>query len=208
MRTTYLVLFSVVTPMIAQNQLFTFGVKGGVPAETPLGQTGHTPFVLGPTVSLRIYSRLSIETGVMFHRLGQDASTGAFPYPADAFTVTYNSVTARALEVPILAKVQVLGERRTWRPFFTLGPTVRRTSVESQYAAAIFSGTTLGTTTVHPGINSNRVDWRVDPALGVGVECKAGRFHLDPEARYSYWGAGANLPVRKNQVDFLLGFRF
>jgi hypothetical protein len=196
-------------PAMAQTQLFTFGVKGGIPAETPLGQTANSmPFVLGPTVNVRVYSQLSIETGVLFHRLGQDANTGGFQYPANSFTLVFSSQSARAVEIPILAKFHVLGERHAWRPFVTLGPTIRRTSFDSHYSSTIFSGVSLTTASVNAGPNLNRVDWRVDPAAGVGVDFKAGRFHLDPEVRYSYWGAGADLPVRKSQVEFLLGFRF
>ena len=67
MRLHYPIMMFAVLPMMAQTQLFTFGVKGGMPAETPLGQTdSRMPFVIGPTVNIRIFSRLSLETGVMF----------------------------------------------------------------------------------------------------------------------------------------------
>ena len=33
------------------------------------------------------------------------------------------------------------------------------------------------------------------------------RFYLRSGLRSRYWGAGKNSDVRKNQVDFLLGFR-
>jgi hypothetical protein len=48
----------------------------------------------------------------------------------------------------------------------------------------------------------------VDPAAGLGVDFRAGRFHLEPEARYSYWSAGEHGRIRKNQVTLMLGFRF
>lgn len=210
MRPSYLLMFATVLPVMAQTPLLTFGVQGGVPAQTPLGGTNdRMPFVLGPTVTFRILPRLSIETGVMFHRMGTEVNSGAFFYPENALTVYYGTQRGRALEVPILAKVHLVGEHHNWRPFLVAGPTIRRTSVETDYLSTILSGTAVMAITGQPGFsNFNRVSWNVDPAVGVGVDVKTGRFHLEPQVRYSYWGAGTNYLVRKNQVDFLLGFRF
>jgi hypothetical protein len=209
MRSFYLLLFSsVALPLMAQNHIFSFGVKGGIPAETPLGQTHDMPFAVGPTVNIRILPYLSLETGVMFHRLGENANNSAYVYPADSLTLVYNSRRAHAVEVPILAKYYVFGERHTWRPFVTIGPTIRHTSLKTSYASSILSGTSF-TTLAQPFPNFERSKSKVDPVAGVGVDFKAGRIHIDPEARYSYWRAGEDLyPVRKNQVEILVGFRF
>jgi hypothetical protein len=208
MRLHYLFLSFAVLPTMAQTQLFTFGVKGGIPAETPLGQTdSRMPFAIGPTVNVRIFSRLSLETGVLFHRMGQRSDNGVFQYPENAVTLTSSTERGRALELPFLAKYRFLGEHRTWRPFVTAGPTVRRTSLDASHFASILSGVQQ-VALVPLQFSAKTVKWTVDPAIGVGVDFKAGRFHLEPEVRYSYWGAGKNSAVRKNQVDLLLGFRF
>jgi hypothetical protein len=82
MKPYYLISLFAVLPIMGQAQLFTFGVQGGVPAQTPLGKTdSQMPFVLGPTVNVRIFSRLSLETGVLFHRMGQQSNGGVFLYP-------------------------------------------------------------------------------------------------------------------------------
>jgi hypothetical protein len=208
MKLHYSILWFAVLPTMAQSQLFTFGVKGGMPAETPLGQTdSRMPFAIGPTVNVRIFSRFSLETGVLFHRMGQQLNTGVFQYPENAVTLTSSTERGRALELPFLAKYHFLSEHRTWRPFVTAGPTVRRTSLDASYSASILSG--VHQVTLAPQLLSrSTVKWTVDPAVGAGVDFRAGRFHLEPEVRYSYWGAGKNSAVRKNQVDFLLGFRF
>src|SRR5437764_900955 len=118
MKPFYLISVFAVLPMMAQTQLFTFGVKGGVPAQTPLGQTdSRMPFVLGPTVNIRIFSRLSIETGVLFHRMGQQSNTGVFFYPENAVTLVSSTDRGRALELPLLAKYHFLSEHHIWRPF-------------------------------------------------------------------------------------------
>jgi outer membrane protein W len=130
-----------------------------------------------------------------------------FQYPENAVTLTSSTERGRALELPFLAKYHFLSEHRTWRPFVTAGPTVRRTSLDASRFATILSG--VQQVTLAPQLSSgSTVKWTVDPAVGAGVDFKAGRFHLEPEVRYSYWGAGKDSLVRKNQVDFLLGFRF
>ena len=212
MKPISVVLVSLAIPLISQAQLLTFGVTGGVPAQTPLGSTDdRMPFVLGPTVTVRLLSHLSLESGVMFTRMGQANFNSVFANPANTFTQTSSSYKGHATEVPVLAKLYALPEERTWRPFLIVGPTVRHTSVDRRSSASILSGT--GMFTVLPSTSSffasNRTRTQVDPVAGVGVDLKAGRFHLEPEARYSFWRVGQDIyPVRKNQVDFLLGFRF
>jgi hypothetical protein len=166
------------------------------------------PFVLGPTVNIQIFPRLSFETGVLYQRMGQQLNNGAFLYPENALTLVSSRERGYALELPFLAKYHFVAERHTWRPFVTAGPTVRRTSLDGRHATTVLSSAPLGDSAPRPVLNTNTVKWNVDPAFGAGIDFKTGRFHIEPEVRYSYWGAGKNSPVRKNQVDFLLGFRF
>jgi hypothetical protein len=208
MRPSYLFLFTAL-PALAQTPVFTFGVTGGVPAQTPLSQTdSRMPFVVGPTVDIRLLPRITVETGFLFDRLGRQSFTGTYLYPENSVTTTYGNQSGHGIEVPVLAKVHLFPEHRAWRPFLTLGPTVRRTSFDSHYSSTIFSGTSLTSVSIQPGFDFGRSDWHLDPVLGAGIDFKAGRFHLDPQLRYSYWGSGTTLPVRKNQVDILLGLRF
>jgi hypothetical protein len=209
MRLASLLLLALCAPALAQIQPLTFGIKGGAPVLTPLGQTGQIPLTLGPTVNFRISSRLSLETGVMFYRMGVQETGSAIQYPANSLTVTFGHRQAHALEIPALARLQLLGERHTWRPYLTLGPAIRRTSMRFSYASSILSGTALDATlTFPPPTNADTVKWNVDPVVGAGVDFRSGRVHLEPEVRYSHWGAGTRLPVRQNQVELLLGFRF
>jgi hypothetical protein len=201
-------------------QLFTFGVQGGVPAQPPLGHSDNIPFVLGPSVDIRALPWLSVETGVLYHRVGSSTDSFAFLYPGTAFTTVTTLTTGSesshgsALEVPLLAKFRLPNAHRAWHPFLTAGPTVRRTSITTEGgASSILSGTNLSSiyTTLSPigtpFFKGSTTQWNVDPAVGVGMDFRTGRFHLEPEVRYSYWGAGTTGPVRKNQVNFLLGFR-
>jgi hypothetical protein len=209
MKTYYLIALFAVLPAAAQTRQFSFGVKGGVPAQTPLGQTeSQMPFVLGADVEIRMYSGLSLETGVLFDRMGQKANSFAFQYPENAVTLLYSMGRGRAIELPFLAKYRFRSESHNWRPYVSAGPTVRRTSLTASQFTSILSGSSSVATVGQVVPESNSVKWNADPTAAAGVDFKAGRVHLEPEVRYSYWGAGKNWPVRKHQVYFLLGFRF
>jgi hypothetical protein len=204
----WFILFASV-PLASKAQTFTFGVNGGVPAQMPLGQSERVPFSIGPYIDIRFSSHLSLETGVRFYRLGQNVNTGTFLYPENSVTIIYDTTHGRAIEVPVLGKFYLLGEHKTWRPFLSAGPVIRRTSFDSRNISSVFSSTSpiyeLGG---HTDRENHTVKWNVDPAVAAGVDFRAGRFHLEPQVRYSYWGAGKTESVRKNQVDFLFGLRF
>jgi hypothetical protein len=68
----------VLLPLAASAQLLTFGVQDGVPSQTPLGLTNKMPFAIGPSVEIHIFSGLSLETGVLYNRLGRGYETLPF----------------------------------------------------------------------------------------------------------------------------------
>ena len=133
-------------PLTASAQLLTFGVQGGVPAQTPLGRTDRMPFVAGPTVDVRIVKGLSFETEFVYQRLGGGYDNFTFFGPANATTFGSQTVRGSALELPFLAKYRFLNERRRWRPFLLAGPSVRRTSITtSNIQSTTVSGSAGGT---------------------------------------------------------------
>jgi hypothetical protein len=208
-------------PLTVAAQLFNFGVQGGVPAQPPLGQSDNIPFVLGPSVDIRALPWLSVETGVLYNRIGRSSDNFAFFYPENAIALGSETSHGSALEVPLLAKFRLTHVRSGWQPFLSAGPTIRRTSITTDSSASILSGssqtaigsssnipsgtsqTAIGT----PSFTGRTTQWDIDPTIGVGVSFRTGRFHIEPEVRYSYWDAGKTGLVRKNQVNFLLGFR-
>ena len=126
--------------------------------------------------------------------MGQQISNFAFLDPGASLTLVSSVQRAHAVEFPVLARFAVLAGNRPWRPFVTFGPTIRRTSIGAISSATILSGTDLSPVLAQPGSNAQRVEWNVDPAVGAGVDLKTGRLHLEPQVRYSYWGAGVNSP--------------
>jgi hypothetical protein len=202
------ILLFALLPLAASAQRLSFGVQGGVPVQTPLGSTDQIPFALGPTVNVHVLGGLSLESGLLYERIGRRSDNGTFLYPENSVTLTFATSHGNALEFPILAKYRFRGAHSAWRPFLTAGPTVRRTSITTDYFASVLSGTALSPINPAGPIHGNSTQWNVDPAAGAGADFRAGRFHLEPEMRYSYWAAGKTGPIRKNQVNFLLGFRF
>jgi hypothetical protein len=188
-------------PCLASAQLLTFGIQGAVPAQTPLGRTDKMPFLAGPSVDIRIVKGLSLETGLLYQRLGGGYDNFTLLGPANAITFGSQTVRGTALEIPLLAKYRFLSERRRWRPFLLAGPSVRRTSIKKEDIRFNSAGTLNA-------VNTTSTQWNVDPTVGAGVDARVGRAHIEPEVRYSYWNAGKTGTVRKNQVDFLLGIRF
>src|SRR5690348_4081014 len=143
MRLSYLSALLAVFPLFSHAQTFTFGAIGGVPAQTPLALTSTQPYALGGIVDVRILSRLSVESGLLFYGLGHASNLGVFTLPENSITLSSTSTHGHALEIPILAKGYLRAERKTFRPFLTAGLAIHRTSLESNGGASILGGTNL-----------------------------------------------------------------
>jgi hypothetical protein len=195
-------------PVIGSAQPISIGFTGGAPAQPPVGSSAKDmPFVIGPTLSAGIIAGLSLETGLLFHRLSATEQHYAFP-SGGAFVAGTEEWKARAIEIPLLLKYRFLSKSRTWRPFLSAGPAVRRTSIDYRGSGVTIDGDLSGTNMSAPVRTSGTVKWNVDPAAGAGVSFRAGRVYIEPEVRYSYWGAGKHQVVRQNQVHFIFGLRF
>jgi hypothetical protein len=208
MTTLRILWISTALPFSLPAQLFSIGVQGGAPAQPTLGATSTMPFTIGPTVNLRAFSRVSLESGLLFHRFGNRTDSFGYAFPERAFTFGSQRWRGRAIEVPFLLKYRFLSEGRGWQPFVAAGPAVRRTSIDSKRATAVFSKTPLSTAPGGPDVNDKSVKWNVDPVVSAGMSFKSGKVWLEPQVRYSYWGAGKHSIIRKNQVHFLFGLRF
>jgi hypothetical protein len=204
MRLRYLFIW--LLPIVGSAQQLSVGFVGGAPAEPPISYSAKKlPFVLGPTLSVGFSSWLSLETGVLFHRLGSTEQHYATQVSGGTVITGMDEWKAGAIELPFLLRYRFLDESRTWRPFISAGPTIRRTHINFGGYRSTFSGNTVFNESIQP---SETVKWNVDPAAGVGVSFRAGRVHIEPEVRYSYWGAGKHQVVRQNQAHFLFGLRF
>jgi hypothetical protein len=192
----------------ASAQVLTFGVQGGVAGQPPRGRTESVPFLLGPSVGIHFVSGLSVETGLLYRRIGRGYESYTLLFPENAVTLGSERWRGSALEIPVLAKYRFLDKGAAWRPFLTAGPTVRRTSIRSDNATVVFGNSSLTPNRLPTFNDTSFTHWGIDPTVGAGVDLRAGKFHVEPQVQYSYWTAGKNSSIRKNQTSFLLGFRF
>ena len=91
-------------PLTVSAQHFSLGVQGGVPAQTPLGRSDQIPFSIGPTVEFHILGGLSLQSGLLYDRIGRRSDQLIFLGPENGLTLGSANVRGSAVEIPVLAK--------------------------------------------------------------------------------------------------------
>lgn len=194
-------------PSIIVAQHVSFGVVGGVPVQDAIDKaSGDRSFAVGPTLTVDLTDHLSLQSGVLFYRLGE-VDSYLYVSAADGFVRGPVTWKARAIEIPALLRYHLLDRGRRWRPFAAVGPAVRRRTVDYSGLSTIPNATPFPAGSVARPYSESQ--WRVYPSAGAGVSVKvASRLDLEPEVRYSRWTGTNDLNIRRNQVHFLLGLRF
>lgn len=171
--------------MPAYSQLFSVGVKAGVPLTDGLnGQsysstnvtTSTQRWIVGPTAEIHLPFRLSFEVDALYRR--ENFTTTQF--------LTSFAGTVNDWQVPFLGKYELHGG--LLRPFVDAGVTYRNLSGSVPANNAGFT-------------------------IGGGITAKLLFLRLSPEFRYTHWGdksngAGPFIAGGGNQGDFLVGFTF
>ncbi len=188
MRLSLLCGLLLVSVVPAYSQLFSVGVKAGVPLTDGLTSqnykstdttTSTERWLLGPTLEIHLPFRLSFEVDALYRRDNYTVT--------QAFTRFGQSVND--WQVPFLGKYELHGG--FLRPFVDAGVTYRN-----------FSGS-VG------AIQANSAGF----TIGGGITAKLLFVRLSPEFRYTHWGnpasnGGALVSGSGNQGDFLVGFTF
>jgi hypothetical protein len=187
-------------------QLVSVGVKAGVPVTDAVEEaTGaHSearPYTVGPMVQVNLPRSFAVEVDALYKRTGYTATAGT----------SVTRVRANSWEFPMLLKYYLPGYESRVRPYAEVGYSIRSISGVNSSLLGVTAG---------PVFNVRSV-LRHDPthgvAVGGGVEVKAGRLRIAPEARYTHWTDRAftdigfrNAFARSvdNQFEFLLGVRF
>jgi hypothetical protein len=189
MKLVFLLLISFVP---AYSQLFSVGVKAGVPLtdafhdiSAPAGTTSNFKdnYIIGPTAEIHLLFHLSVEADALYRRngFGVDGFFGSIP--TGIFSVN-------DWQVPILGKYQLPGVPMV-HPFVDAGPVYRHVSTSNSY----------------PPANANSAGF----AIGGGINLRVLILRISPEIRYTHWGQTAFNPFpagSNNQADFLVGFTF
>jgi len=211
MRPLFLLLFGAAS---AWAQLFSYGVKAGVPLTEFLDAaqsqqfafTSTTDrFIVGPTAELHLPFGLGVEFDILYRRFDFNGS-GTL-----AGVVTSSSATGNAWEFPLLAKYR-FSKMKIVHPYVDAGVTWDKLSGLTQTITDTVSSHTTTTTTSTPAeLNTTATRGFV---MGGGLNVKVLVIHLSPEIRFTRWGAqhfidpNGLMHSNLNQGEFLLGITF
>jgi hypothetical protein len=197
----------------AFSQPFTFGVKGGVPMidflstrPTPatVAISNTNPYIVGPTVELRLPANLAVEFDALFRHFRYQAGQGPL---IGGFQKTV--ATSNAWEFPLLLKYKLPG--KVVRPYIDGGVAWDHLQgISATVTAFPTFGPPITTPTSNPPELQNKTSTGI--VIGGGVEIHALFLRVSPEIRYTRWAsqhfAEYILYSNQNQAEFLLGITF
>jgi hypothetical protein len=203
-----LLLFLCATP--AFSQLFSFGVKGGVPLTDFVNAASndsaagfvnfatHTDrFLVGPTFELHLPFGFSVEVDALYRHFNYQETTQA------ANLLSVLNANSNDWEFPILGKYR-FPHTKLVRPFIDAGVAFDTLQGLTTSVSNVISS---GTTQVSNGFIHGYV-------VGGGIDIKILVIHIQPEIRYTRWGDGhlfdpsGIIHSSENQGEFLLGVTF
>jgi opacity protein-like surface antigen len=208
MRPLFLLLFGAAS---AFGQLFSYGVKAGVPLNEFLNAAESQQFafssttnryILGPTAELHLPFGLGVEVDVLYRRFSYSGS-GTL-----AGVVTNSSASGNAWEFPVLAKYR-FSKVKVVHPYVDAG--VAWDTLSGLTQAITKNHITTTTTSTPAELNATSTRGFV---MGGGLSVKVLLIHLSPEIRFTRWGAqhfidpNGLLHSNVNQGEFLLGITF
>ncbi len=189
----------------ASAQIFSAGIKGGVPLTDFFTTVSNQSFsfspstsryIIGPTAELHLPFGFGIEVDALYRHMSY---TGSGVFQGVAAAANFNSGN---WEFPVLAKYRFHG--KIARPFIDAGVAWDTLSGISQSVAQSVSN---GSPTV---VKKNTTTGFV---LGGGIDLHV-VIHVIPEIRYTRWGSTqvidptTLLKSNQNQAEFLLGITF
>lgn len=206
----------------AFSQLVSFGVKGGVPltdfVDAASGSnvggfidfaTHTNRYIIGATGELHLPFGLSVEVDVLYRHFNyQETSQGVD-------VVSNASTTGNAWEFPLLGKFRFL-KTKLVRPYVDAGVAFDTLQGLSQTVTnTLIAGNNSTRTTTSTGTPSQLQNSTTRGyVFGGGLDIKILLIHIQPEIRYTRWGAehffdpSGLLHSSENQGEFLLGVTF
>jgi opacity protein-like surface antigen len=219
MRPLLLLLFGAIP---AFSQPFSYGVKAGVPLTDFINAAGSTNasgfldfathtnrYIVGATGEVRLPFGLGIEVDALYRHLDYQSSSQTV---AGATTTnTSASTTANAWEFPILGKYRF--GAKALHPFVDAGvawDTLQGLTQDVKTTVLSLTGSTPAQSSPSPVQNSTTRGY----VFGGGLDFKFLIVHIQPEIRFTRWGAqhffdpSGLLHSNLNQGEFLLGITF
>ena len=212
---TKLCLLLTLTGSAAFGQLFSYGLKGGLPMTSFIDavQSGSATsssttnrYIVGPTGEIHLPYGLGVEVDILYRHFNY-SSSGTFGALVGSFS---NTTTGNAWEFPLLVKYRI--KSKVVHPFVDAGVSWDKLSGLTQTATNIVNRVTNTTTTGNPLELSNSATRGF--VMGGGIDVKVLILHISPEVRFTRWGdkhfidpAGL-LHSNLSQAEFLVGFTF
>jgi len=194
----------------AFSQPFGAGVKVGVPftdfvdkaTSGTLGDFSHPKrYIFGVTAELRLPFGLAVEVDALYRRMSYNATVSS-----GGSTVILESA-ANTWEFPLLAKYRF--GHHIARPFVDAGVAWNTLhGLSSSVRNAITGGT------VSPILSNPSETSTMGFVMGAGLDVKALLIHIQPEIRFTRWGAKrffdptGILNTNRSQAEFLVGISF
>ena len=206
MRPVFLLLLGAVS---AWAQLFSYGVKAGVPLNNFLdaARSQHFAFnantnryIVGPTAELHLPFGLGVEVDILYRHFDYNGSGTLVD------VITNSRTTGNAWEFPLLAKYRI--PTKIVHPYVDAGVAW---DTLSGLTEAITRNSITTSTSSPAELNTTATRGLV---LGAGLSAKLPMVHVSPEIRFTRWGAqhfidpNGLLHSNLNQGEFLLGITF
>jgi hypothetical protein len=207
----------------AFSQPFSFGARLGVPltdfidAASSDNASGFVDFathtnryIVGVTGEVRLPFHLGIEVDALYRHLDYQSTSQVIG--SSATTTTSNSTTANAFEFPVLGKYRF--GTKVIHPFVDAGVAWDTLAGLQQGVSSVVttvSSTVTGSPSTPSVVQNNTVRGYV---TGGGLDFKFLLIHIQPEFRFTRWGAkhffdpSGLLNSNQNQAEFLLGITF
>jgi hypothetical protein len=206
----------------AFSQPFSYGAKLGVPltdfvsvagSASPSGfldyATHTNRYILGATGELRLPFGLGFELDVLYRHIDYQSTAqtvGANPATTSAAT------TGNSWEFPLLAKYRF--KTKVLHPYVDGGAAWDTLQGLTETVKSVVEGATNSTTSTSSTPSELQNSSTRGFVLGGGLDFKFLVIHIQPEVRFTRWGAkqflnpSALLHSNQNQGEFLLGITF
>ena len=140
-------LVSIATNQVASAQLVSIGVKGGVPfLDTNEHGDESRPYIIGPSVEIRLPAGFAIEVDALYRRIGDTLGFNASSIGAGLNVIPSTSFyidrqRGNDWEFPFLGKYYFRPRTAGWQPFLSTGWALRTVSFHQDISETVIDAT-------------------------------------------------------------------
>ena len=189
-------------------QPVSIGAIGGVPLiDQTQNHDESRPYIIGPSVEVRLPAGFALEADALYQRLGSTLSYQLLGdvIPVGPTTTGFtNRLRADMWEFPLLGKYY-FRRNSAWQPFVGTGWALRFANINQAGTEAMVDAN--GVPSTFSFKDGFRSDLEAGATFAAGLRYRIGHVAILPQVRYTRWG-GQNGILRKNEAAFFLGVSF